>query len=93
MTPITSLMNLGAKTAGWLAAVGIDTAEELEQFGIVEAYCEVRKLYPDRANLNFLYALQGAVLGIPWNLLPETMKEDLKLQALKLEQDGCPDAH
>jgi DNA transformation protein and related proteins len=59
MTPITSLMNLGAKTANWLAAVGIHTAEDLEQVGVVEAYCAVKKLYPERANLNLLYALQG----------------------------------
>ena len=92
MTPITSLMNLGAKTANWLAAVGIHSAEDLEQVGVVEAYCEVKKLYPERANLNLLYALQGAVLGIPWALLPEAMKEDLRIQASKLEQSGCSDS-
>jgi DNA transformation protein and related proteins len=92
MTPITSLINLGAKTANWLAAVGIHSAEDLEQFGVVEAYCEVRKLYPDRASLNLLYALQGALLGIPWNLLPEAMKEELKHQLLELEQGACGDS-
>jgi DNA transformation protein and related proteins len=92
MTPITSLMNLGAKTANWLAAVGIQTAEDLEQFGVVEAYCAVKKLYPDRANLNLLYALQGAVLGMPWGLLPEAMKEELRSQASKLEQGGCTES-
>jgi DNA transformation protein and related proteins len=92
MTPITSLMNLGAKTASWLAAVGIHTAEDLERVGVVEAYCAVKKLYPERANLNLLYALQGAVLGIPWALLPEAMKEELHIQASRLEQGGCADS-
>jgi DNA transformation protein and related proteins len=92
MTPITSLMNLGVKTANWLAAIGIHTAEDLEQFGVVEAYCEVKKLYPERASVNLLYALQGAILGIPWGLLPEAMKEELRVQASKLEQGGCADS-
>src|SRR5688572_27961088 len=92
MTPITSLRNLAAKTANWLAAIGIHTAEDLEQFGVVEAYCEVTNLYPERSSLNLLYALQGALIGMPWGLLPEAMKEELRVQASQLEHGGCTDS-
>jgi DNA transformation protein len=86
MTPITRLLNLGEKTAKWLARLDIHTAEDLDAFGVVEAYCEIKQMYPDRANLNLLYSLQGALLGVPWSLLPEAMKEDLKRRVLEHEQ-------
>jgi hypothetical protein len=70
----------------WLASIGISTSEELEAFGVVDAYYGLKQAYPDRVTINLLYALQGALLGLPWNLLPEDMKADLKQQAEALER-------
>ncbi len=85
MTPITSLMNLGEKTAGWLASIGIETAEDLADYGVVEAYLQLKRMHPRRVSVNVLYALQGALLGVKWNLLPETLKDDLRQQAASLD--------
>ena len=85
MTPITALMNLGEKTAGWLASIGIDTAEDLAEYGVVEAYHQLKQMHPRKVSVNVLYALQGALLGIKWDLLPETLKDELRQQAAALD--------
>ena len=78
MSDLTSLRNIGPKSASWLESVGINTADELFDLGVEEAYRKVRAAYPDQVSLNMLYALQGALLDLPWNELPEEMKSQLR---------------
>ena len=81
MTPLTAMRNLGATSAAWLESVGIASAEQLEDVGALEAYRRVKAAYPQQVTLNMLYALQGAILGIPWDQMPLDMRDDLKQQA------------
>ena len=78
MASLASLRNLGPASAGWLAAAGIHTRDDLEALGAVEAYRRVKADVPDRVTLHMLYALQGALLDIPWNALPREMRARLK---------------
>lgn len=78
MSDLTSLRNIGPKSAAWLESVGINSVNELFDIGVEEAYRKVRAAYPDRVSLNMLYALQGALLDLPWNELPEEMKSQLR---------------
>ncbi len=78
MTLIKKLPNIGPKSTQWLEAVGILTDEDLEALGAVEAYRRVKARYPGRVSLNLLWALQGAILDLPWNELPPEMKERLR---------------
>jgi DNA transformation protein len=78
VTPIQKTPNIGPKSAQWLEAVGIKTLEDLEDLGAVEAYRRVKAAFPGRVSLNLLWALQGALLDLPWNELPPEMK--IKLQ-------------
>lgn len=80
MTSLISLRNIGERSAQWLVSVGINSPENLYEIGVVEAYLRVKTAYPDQVSLNMLYALQGAILELPWNELPEELKEDLRLQ-------------
>ena len=80
MTPLRSLKNIGDTTAGWLESIGIHSEVDMDRIGAVEAYKRLKAAYPDRVTLNALYAMHGALLGIPWNLLPKAMKEELKRQ-------------
>ena len=80
MTHIKSVRNIGPKSAQWLESVGIRTADDLEAIGAVEAYRHVKIAYPEKVTLNLLWGLQGPILGIEWNLLPDEMKEQLKRQ-------------
>lgn len=78
--PLTSIRNLGPKTVGWLHEIGIHTQADLEDMGAVEAYKRLKALYPDKVSLNALWGLQGAILNLPWNMLPPEMKAELKAQ-------------
>ena len=80
MTSLTSLKNIGPKSARWLQAVGIHTAENLDEIGVVEAYRRVKDAFPGQVSLNMLWALQGAVLNIPYTEIPEGLKEKLKAE-------------
>lgn len=78
MSDLTSLRNIGPKSAAWLESVGIKSTDELFNIGVEQAYRRVRSAYPDQVSLNMLYALQGALLDIPWNELPEDLKSQLR---------------
>ena len=79
MGDLAKLKNIGEKTEQWLNEVGIDTPEQLAMIGVVEAWKRVRNLHPE-ATLVGLYALQGAMLNMRWNDLPDEMKAELKAQ-------------
>jgi DNA transformation protein and related proteins len=87
MAPEKRLRNLGAQSSQWLAAVGIETEEDLAQLGAVEAYRRARAAYPERVSLNLLWALEGALLDLPWNALPPEVKDDLRRQLEEADGD------
>ena len=78
MTSLTGLRNIGNKSADLLESVGISSAEEFFDVGVIEAYQRLKTTYPEKVTLNMLYALQGAWLDLPWNELPPDMKLKLK---------------
>jgi hypothetical protein len=80
MATLTSLKNIGKTSAAWLESVGIKTAEDLYEFGVVEAYRRVKTAYPEQVTLNMLYALQGALLDLHWKEVPPEMKTALLQQ-------------
>ncbi len=81
MASLISLRNIGPKSAQWLKAVGIQTAEDLSEVGAVEAYQRTKEAFPDKVSLNMLYALQGALLDLPWSELPPDMAVNLRHEA------------
>jgi len=85
MTSLKTLKNVGPKTIGWMQDVGIHTVEDLEALGAAAAYIRLKNAFPHKVSLNALWGLQGALLGIRWNQLPETMKADLLAQVEELE--------
>jgi len=78
--PLTSLPNIGPRSAAWLAAVGIHDRAALERLGSVRAYRKVLESGA-RPGLNLLYALDGAQLDLRWDRLPEAVKANLRLRA------------
>jgi DNA transformation protein and related proteins len=75
--------NIGAQTTRWLESIEIKTFEDIERLGVTQVYQRLKLAYPERVSLNALWALQSTVLGVPWNQLPESMKEELKQQLQK----------
>lgn len=73
---LLTLKNLGKTSAQWLHASGIHTTEDLQRLGAVNAYLAV-KTRGFGASRVLLYAIEGALHDIPWQLLPESRKEEL----------------
>ncbi len=71
------MRNLGPVSMEWLKTIGIETREELETLGAVEAYLRICDV-GFKPSLNLLWALQGAVLDVHWAQLPPEMKAALK---------------
>ncbi len=86
MTALKSLKNVGPKTIDWLETVGIETVEDLEALGAAAAYMRLKAAFPHKVTRNALWGIQGALLGIPWNQLPASMKADLLTQVEELER-------
>lgn len=77
VTPIEDLPNLGPVTRRWLADVGIEDEEALRDIGAVAAYVRLR-FAQGRVSLNALYALHGALRGIPWTAIGEEERAELR---------------
>lgn len=76
----STLKNIGPVSLEWLRAVGINTREDLERFGSVEAYRMV-KAHGFNGSLNLLYALEAALQNIHWTALSPQTKAKLKAAA------------
>ena len=74
------MRNIGPKSKQWLASIGVHTLDDVASLGVVETYKRVKAAYPEKVSLNLLYALQAALLDLPWNELPRDIKEELKQQ-------------
>ena len=74
------MRNIGPKSKQWLASIGVHTLDDVVSLGVVETYQRVKAAYPEKVSLNLLYALQAALLDLPWNELPPDIKRELKQQ-------------
>ena len=74
---LSDLVNIGKLIAELLIEVDLSTAQELRAVGPVAAWRRIQARHPERATLACLYALQGALLGVPGKALPEAIKEEL----------------
>ena len=74
------MRNLGPKSRQWLAEIGITTFEEIERLGSVEVYRRLKASRPREVSLNMLYGLEAAILDIPWQYLPQDVKDQLRTQ-------------
>jgi DNA transformation protein len=77
---MADLRKLGPKSRQWLAEIGITTLEEIERLGSVEVYRRLKASRPRDVSLNMLYGLEAAILDIPWQHLPQDVKDQLKAQ-------------
>jgi len=71
------LLNLGPTSSTWLAAVGIHDRHDLEAVGVINAY-NLCKAHGYNVSLNLLWALQAALLDMPWTQLPADIKDQLR---------------
>lgn len=77
MSKLTDLPNLGDNAEKQLSEVGIKTPEDLFAIGAEQAWLKVQTIDPGVC-LHMLYALEGAVQGIPKSKLDEGRKQELR---------------
>ncbi len=75
------MLNLGPKSKVWLREIGIETLEDLQAMGAVEAYRRLKFIFPKQVSLTMLWALAGAVQGRHWNSFSAAEKAALKRDA------------
>ena len=72
------LPGLGPKSEQALKAAGIATVDQLRSLGSVRAYLKVKEHWPG-ASLNLLWALEGAIAGLPWQVVAKEHRLSLLL--------------
>ena len=82
---LADLRGLGARSAGYLAEVGIHTPDELREVGAIGAYLRLEAGCSTIPTLNFLYALAGAIEDRPWTEVARRDRYEL-LTALEAER-------
>jgi hypothetical protein len=94
VTRIGELRNLGPRMEAALAAVGIDSGEALDRVGPEEAYRRLVAAGVGKFNVVALWAMEGALLELPWNGLPPGRAEELRelAAAIAAEVSGQGDS-
>jgi DNA transformation protein len=77
---IENLCNIGPKTAKWLRDIDMQTIDQLEAAGALNAYRRIKAQLPHKVSLNALWGLQAAILDLPWRELPPEIKRTLLKQ-------------
>jgi DNA transformation protein len=74
---LTALPNIGETLAVELNGVGVATLEELTALGSVEAAHRIARTRFGSGH-NLLFALEGAIRGVRWHMLPKPERARLK---------------
>ncbi len=72
---LVKLKNIGPKSAAKLIDVDITSRAQLEALGAAEVFRRLRARHT--VSMTMLWALQGALLGLPWYALPPEIKQAL----------------
>ena len=79
--PLEELTNLGKISARQLAEIGINSEADLRAAGAIAAYLRLKDHFGRGVSLNYLYALDGALNGVRWDLMPEAERAVLRAEA------------
>lgn len=75
---LSGCINLGPKSAALLARIGITSLDQVRDAGAVAVYRQARAVEP-RVTLNLLWALEGAVSDLPWQVVAREHRTSLLL--------------
>jgi DNA transformation protein and related proteins len=82
--PLAGLLGLGPKSAEMLTKAGIRTPSDLRRLGAAKAFVKVRSV-SQKASLNLLWALEGALGSRPWQEVARNDRLRLLLEVEDLE--------
>lgn len=72
------MSEFGPRSSRWLAEVGCHTLDDVRAVGAVSAYARAKAAFPREVSLNLLWALYGALNGMPWHAVDAETKRRLK---------------
>jgi DNA transformation protein len=81
MSALETLPNIGDVLARRLRSAGVDSAEALLKLGDAAAFRRIRADLPDNACTHTRLALAGAVRGVRWHGLAESLRKELAAEA------------
>ncbi|ENK2261965.1 TPA: DNA transformation protein [Vibrio parahaemolyticus] len=74
---LKDLPNLRLATERMLKKAGIDSVAQLEEEGALSAYKAIRDTHSTTVSLELLWALEGAINGTHWSVVPQSRREEL----------------
>ncbi|MGR5067181.1 MULTISPECIES: TfoX/Sxy family DNA transformation protein [Vibrio] len=74
---LKDLPNLRLATERMLKKAGIDSVEELEDEGALNAYKAIQDTHTSTVSIELLWALEGAINGTHWSVVPQSRREEL----------------
>ena len=77
MGQLSRLPNIGKVVESQLNEVGINTYEDLKNYGAEQAWLKIQSI-DESACIHRLMALEGAILGVKKSDLPQSRKDELK---------------
>lgn len=89
VTDIAKLPNLGPKSKEMLAAAQVKTVAQLRKLGAVTAYARVKQQNA-KTSLNLLWALEGALTDLPWQVVARKHRTSLLLALEQLQATQHP---
>ncbi|MCG6220036.1 TfoX/Sxy family DNA transformation protein [Vibrio diabolicus] len=74
---LKDLPNLRLATERMLKKAGIESVEKLEEEGALNAYKAIRDTHSATVNIELLWALEGAINGTHWSVVPQARRDEL----------------
>ena len=74
---LKDLPNLNSSKEKMLNKAGINTVEQLEKEGALHAYKAIQNTFSLNTSLELLWALEGAITGRHWSVIPQSRREEL----------------
>jgi DNA transformation protein len=80
---LSELVNIGSTVEQRLNEIGVFTRDDLARIGPSVAYLRINENYPGRTlpRCYYLYSLEGALRGVHWDAIPDTVKRKLSIDA------------
>ncbi len=74
---LKDLPNLRLATERMLKKAGIESVYDLQEQGSVEAFKAIQRTHSNTVGLELLWALEGAINGTHWSVIPQNKREEL----------------
>lgn len=77
---LKDLPNLRLATERMLKKAGIESVENLEEVGAVNAFKAIQSTHSTDVAIELLWALEGAINGTHWSVIPQSRRQELLTQ-------------